>query len=55
MTKLNNYDLKEINEKKGSVLAFDLGIKKLELQLVIMSLKPQETWLLFTQKIKINE
>lgn len=28
MTKLNNYDLKEINEKKGSVLAFDLGIKK---------------------------
>ena len=28
MTKLKNYDLKEINEKKGSVLAFDLGIKK---------------------------
>jgi putative Holliday junction resolvase len=28
MTKLHNYDLKEINEKKGSVLAFDLGIKK---------------------------
>ena len=28
MTKLNNYDLKEINKKKGSVLAFDLGIKK---------------------------
>ena len=29
MTQFNTYDLKEIIEKKGSVLAFDLGIKKI--------------------------
>ena len=52
MTKLNNYDLKEINEKKGSVLAFDLGIKKIGVAVGNNVLKTSRNLVTFYSKNK---
>ena len=52
MTQFNTYDLKEIIEKKGSVLAFDLGIKKIGVAVGNNVLKTSRNLITFYSKNK---